>query len=210
MKILTIGMVFLLTIAAGSAHASLSFVPTNNISGDNIAGSLTADFTDVSGGVQLVITSNLASGENLQPAKALYFNFNPSKDPMLSSLTFTLTGNTNFSQQATVTTGADAYKADGDGNYDILFVYSTNAFAGGQSQTYKITGTNISASDFIYQSVGGANGSWYAAAHVQNTPGTSGSGWVGATITPTPIPAAAWLLGSGLMGLFGFRRKENV
>ena len=26
-------------------------------------------------------------------------------------------------------------------------------------------------------------------------------------ITPTPIPAAAWLLGSGLMGLAGFRRK---
>jgi hypothetical protein len=26
--------------------------------------------------------------------------------------------------------------------------------------------------------------------------------------TPTPIPAAAWLLGSGLMGLFGSRRKK--
>ena len=27
---------------------------------------------------------------------------------------------------------------------------------------------------------------------------------------PTPIPAAAWLLGSGLMGLFGLRRKMNA
>jgi len=27
--------------------------------------------------------------------------------------------------------------------------------------------------------------------------------------TPTPIPAAAWLLGSGLMGLAGLRRKQN-
>jgi hypothetical protein len=26
--------------------------------------------------------------------------------------------------------------------------------------------------------------------------------------TPTPVPAAAWLLGSGLMGLFGIRRKK--
>jgi hypothetical protein len=25
--------------------------------------------------------------------------------------------------------------------------------------------------------------------------------------TPTPIPAAAWLLGSGLMGLVGVRRR---
>ncbi len=32
----------------------------------------------------------------------------------------------------------------------------------------------------------------------------------GSPATPTPIPAAAWLLGSGLMGLFGFRRKEKV
>jgi len=28
-------------------------------------------------------------------------------------------------------------------------------------------------------------------------------------VTPTPIPAAAWLLGSGLMGLVGIRRKKN-
>jgi hypothetical protein len=30
-----------------------------------------------------------------------------------------------------------------------------------------------------------------------------------ATVTPTPIPAAAWLFGSGLMGLIGLRRKVN-
>lgn len=32
----------------------------------------------------------------------------------------------------------------------------------------------------------------------------------GANGSPTPIPAATWLLGSGLMGLFGLRRKEKV
>jgi hypothetical protein len=30
-----------------------------------------------------------------------------------------------------------------------------------------------------------------------------------ATVTATPIPAAAWLLGSGLMGLAGFRRRNK-
>ena len=30
-----------------------------------------------------------------------------------------------------------------------------------------------------------------------------------ATATPTPVPAAAWLLGSGLIGLFGVRRKKS-
>ena len=29
-----------------------------------------------------------------------------------------------------------------------------------------------------------------------------------ATVTPTPIPAAFWLLGSGLMGLVGMRRRK--
>jgi hypothetical protein len=32
----------------------------------------------------------------------------------------------------------------------------------------------------------------------------------GVTATPTPIPAAAWLLGSGLMGLVGLRRRNRV
>jgi hypothetical protein len=32
----------------------------------------------------------------------------------------------------------------------------------------------------------------------------------GVTATPTPIPAAAWLFGSGLMGLIGVRRKKHI
>jgi hypothetical protein len=32
----------------------------------------------------------------------------------------------------------------------------------------------------------------------------------GTTATPTPIPAAAWLLGSGLMGLAGVRRRKQI
>jgi hypothetical protein len=36
------------------------------------------------------------------------------------------------------------------------------------------------------------------------------SGSVAMAATPTPIPAAAWLLGSGLLGLIGIRRKHSV
>ncbi len=201
-------------MGAGNAQASLSFSPDNTFSGTAPAGSLTADFTDVAGGVQLVITSNLASAENLDPAKALYFNFNPSKDSILQNLSFTLMGNTNFNQHATALTGADSFKADGAGYYDInlSFTPSTNAFTAGESQTYKITANSgtINASDFTdYLSThGGGKGNWLAAAHVQNTPsGGSGSAWVGATVIPTPVPAAAWLLGSGLLGLAGIRRR---
>lgn len=216
-KNLVFGALLTIILAAGTgaAHASLSFDPSNTFSGTAPAGSLTADFTDVAGGVQLVITSNLASGENLDPGKALYFNVNPSDDSILSKLSFALIGNTNFNQQAAVLTGADSFKADGDGYYDINFTFtpSTKAFTPGESQTYKITTTSgtISANDFTqyYSSVGGGTGEWLAAAHVQNTPsGGSGSAWVGGTtVTPTPIPSAIWLFGSGLVGLAGMRKR---
>ena len=42
-----------------------------------------------------------------------------------------------------------------------------------------------------------------------NTDGTTTVNYVAPTAA-TPIPAAAWLLGSGLMGLFGMRRKMKA
>ncbi|MFZ0931349.1 MAG: VPLPA-CTERM sorting domain-containing protein [Syntrophobacteraceae bacterium] len=220
-RLFLIGLGLMLFMAPKAAEASytLNFDPTNTFSGTAPAGSLTATFTDVTGGVQLTVTSSLATGENLDPGKALYFNFNPSKDSSLGDLSFALTGNTGFSQQSTVETGADSFKADGDGYYDIEFTYtpSTKAFTTGESQTYLIkdSGGSITASDFTQylSSTGGGTGDWYAAVHVQNTPsGGSGSAWVGAEsaevgVSPTPIPAAAWLFGSGLAGLIGIKRK---
>lgn len=225
MKKLLFLVTTLVCMSWGQAYAdySLSFDPGNTFSGTAPAGSLTAVFSDVAGGVQLVITSNLASGENLDPGKALYFNINPADDSILSKLSFSLIGNTKFSQASAVSSVADNFKADGDGYYDIEFTFtsSTKAFTTGESQTYKITTSSgtIHATDFTnyISSEGGGNGDWYAAIHVQNTPsGGSGSAWVGSNIgtletgTPTPIPATAWLLGSGLMGLLGLRRKEKV
>ncbi len=204
----------LLCVAGGSAHASLSFTPANTFSGTAAAGFLTAAFTDVTGGVRLVITSDLASGENLDPGKAIYFNFNPLKYSILTNLSFSLTGNTNFSEAASVSKAVDDFKADGDGFYDIRFSYSpsTKAFSTGQSQTYFIsTGSGtVAASDFTtyLSEPGGGNGNWLAAAHVQGTPsGGGGSAWVGATLTPVPVPAALPLFGSGLALLGVLRRR---
>jgi len=217
-KLLVLGIMLLLSFAAEPAPAALSYDPANTFSGTAPAGSLTADFTDVAGGVQLVITSNLAAGENLDPTKALYFNFNPAKDSILQNLSFSLIANANFSQAATVATAPDGFKADGDGYYDINFTYTaaTKAFITGESQTYFITDSKgaISAGDFVnyLSSTGGGNGTWISAIHVQNTPsGGSGSAWVGATtVSPAPLPAAAWLLGSGLAGMMVLRRKINA
>ena len=96
------------TFSAGTARADVifDFLPTNTFSGTAPAGTLTADFQNVAGGVQLTITSSLASGENLDPGKALYLNINPADDASLGSLSFSLTANTGFSQAAIVMTGA--------------------------------------------------------------------------------------------------------
>ncbi len=58
---------------------TLNFLPTNTFSGTAPGGTLSISFTDVSGGscpavggcVQMVITSNLGSGENLDPNKGI-------------------------------------------------------------------------------------------------------------------------------------------
>jgi hypothetical protein len=207
------------TPAAASADTlTFSFAPANTFSGTAAAGSITATFTDVAGGVQLVISSALSPGENLDPGKTLYLNINPSKSSLLSSLTFALTGNTNFSQAATVMTGEDSFKADGTGGlYDILFTYSssTKAFTTGESQTYLISTSSgtISASDFDFLSTGGTP-SWLAAVHVQNTPsGGSGSGWAGGTVVPVPASLLLALTGVGCIGLrrfVGGRRLSSL
>jgi len=232
----TLASAFALALGMASVPAEadliFNFLPTNTFSGTAPAGTLTADFSVVSANqVQLVITSSLASGENLDPGKALYLNFNDAKVSDLPSLTFALTAFAGgFSEAAVVMAQDDAFKPDGDGATDILFTYgsSTKAFTNGESQTYLITDTagTLSPSDFDFPSDCGSGcgtGSHLAAIHVQNTPsGGSGSAFVGAcdaglpgcTSGPpndAPEPSALALLGGALaaLGLTRRRRKSS-
>lgn len=110
-------------------------------------------------------------------------------------------------------TGVDAFKADGDGWFDILFDFppppgSQNArFTAGETVVYDITYTGpIDVNSFDFSSApGGGNGTFLSAAHVQQTGGGSGSGWIGAAV---PEPATALLLGGGLVALAAGRRRS--
>ena len=130
-------------------------------------------------------TSGLAPGEFISN---WYLNTNPAYDP--PQFTFTLVSNPTGLTLGAIQTGADAFKADGDGQYDVLFAFPSSGtgqrLVGGMQVVVDVSRpAGLSVSDFLFQSTpdGGA-GTYYSAAHIQNI--GSNSGWVGAN-TPTPI-----------------------
>ena len=134
---------------------------------------------------------------------AVYVNFNPALDP--DDLTIT-----PFDQSASapsISTGTNAFKADGDGFFDILFDFppppgsSAAKFTAGESVVFDLSFTSpIDVSDFDFDSApGGGNGSYRGAAHVQGIgAGGNDSGWIGNGAS-VPEPAVAALLAGALL-----------
>ncbi len=202
-------------LCAGSASAQLTFPLDVEFSGgaDPLGPTpwLSITFDDSFGGatdVRITIDAlNLAGSEF---ASGVYVNFDSALDPTL--LSFVAVDNSD--SVPTISTGIDAFKADGDGFFDILFDFPTSSgaeFGSGESVIYDISYTAaIAESSFDFDSApGGGNGTFKAAAHVQSI-GTGGeSGWIGSTGALVPEPNSALLLVSGLLGLAfaGSRRR---
>lgn len=188
---------------APQAFATLTFDLSVEYSGgtppSGAAPWLRAEFADVTGGVQLTLTGLLTTNEFVTEWD---FNLDPGLTPMWLGFSSVI------GPIATISTGVDLFKADGDGRYDIEFLFPTappsTRFNGTDQSVYLITSSEaISASSFNFLSApAGGSGPFVTAAHVQGIgPGANLSGWV-----TTPEPTS--LLGfATLIGIAPYRRR---
>jgi hypothetical protein len=158
---------------------------------------------------------HLSGKENVDQ---LYLNLNPAFDPL--KLHFTFVSSSGGFDLPSISEGTDAFKAGGDGKYDVLLDFTSNSngihqFNQGEYFTYNIFGIpGLQASDFDYLSLpAGGAGPFYAAAHIQRIGVGSLSGWISGTLTqslmavPEPSGIAIVLLGISTSALYRRSRR---
>ena len=179
--------------------------------------------TDVGNFVDFTVQNLAGVGTKLD---SLYFNFAQGTiNPIALAFSQVAVNGTTLaaanystllaSTQSTLNPGL---KADGDGYFDGKIAYTTNNFlANGSTWLFRLssTGNNLDTSNFNLLSLpGGGSGSFTMAAHIQALPGAMGyagnSAWVGTPVpaAPVPLPAAALLFSSGLIGVLAAKGRR--
>jgi len=146
--------------------------------------------------------------------KEWYLNLDPSLDP--DDLVFSGFVKAGTFDTPSISTAVNAFKADGDGRYDILLAFANGnnnkTFDDGESFTFTISGIpSLVASSFQWLShPDGGNGPFITAAHVLSVTPSGDSGWVAepfASIANAPEPASLTLLALGGVALL--RRRPD-
>ena len=172
----------------------------------------TATITDT-GVDEVTLTMTVEDTVGLADVTLMFFNLDPTMDATALSFAY-VSGDGPTPANTDIYLGTDAYKAGGDGLYDILFDFppapgqQAARFNAGEELVYTITGEGLTADSFnFFATPDGGNGPYLSVARFQDTgPDQEGSDWVGAV----PVPAAVWLFGSGLLGLVGIARRRRA
>jgi hypothetical protein len=231
--------VFGACMATTTHAATLTLYYGHEFSGAaNPAGSapwLQAEFDDggASGAVTLTLTSLLQDLDEF--VREVSFNV---VDNDLAGLLPAAGGDAGSGTGAfvlpSISYGADAFKADGDGFFDLKVDFAVSGgasdrFGGSDVWTVTFVRDGLTVADFDDTSVDGPAGKtgFYSAAHIQGidptvcneqppetlAPELCDSGWIAGdpSFPPTeiPLPAAAWLFLTGLFPLAAFLRKRR-
>lgn len=211
---------FLVLIFAAGAQAALVLDFGVEFSGGMSPQSATLPWiraTLVTDGNDVLLTMQALNLVGTEFVDEWMFNFTGN----ISNLTITPVSTSGTLGPITASKGADAFKADGDGYFDIKFVFDNappaDRFTNGDSATYRLAYTSP-ITELHFDTVSapggvGGHGPFTSAAHVQSI-GTSGkgSGWIAPlndySDEPVPEPAPMVFIGVGLMAIGLYRVRK--